>query len=172
MKTIILSPTSTGKTFFLLKRDDVVCGEFISSSNYFKKGIRMGADGTSVPSSHPLYKNWEDIYKIGVDLFYTSNFKYMVYNCCAHIPYLKNNYSEIAVKIVMIDEEKHYNRYIDRIKSNKDCNLSFLELIKNQSGLINSKWNWKYILSEREEYKRLSQVFHIPIYNSFEEACE
>jgi len=49
---------------------------------------------------------------------------------------------------------------------------SILELIKNQSGLINSKWNWKYILSEREEYKRLSQVFHIPIYNSFEEACE
>ena len=176
MKTIILSPTSTGKSTFLIERnvihDDVVCGEFISSSNYFKKGIRMGVDGASVPSSHPLYKSWEDIYKIGVEEFYTSDFKYMIYNCCNHIPYLKNNYSEIVVKIVMVNEEEHYNRYIGKIKNNDDYNWYILELIENQSSIINPRWDWNYILSEREEYKRLSQVFHIPIYNSFEEACD
>ena len=130
----------------------------------------MGDTGAKVPTSHPLYKSWDEIYKIGVEKFYLGEWKCMVYNCCSHVQYLKNTYSDIDLKIVMVSEEEHYNRYISRIEKNKESNLSFLELIKNKSNLINSQWNWNYIMGEREEYTRLANVFNVKIYESFKEA--
>ena len=132
----------------------------------------MGGDGTKVPTSHPLYKSWDDIYKIGVDKFYNGVWKCMIYNCCSHIPYLKNTYSDINLKIVMVSEEEHYNRYIGRIEKSKEGNLSFLQLIKNKSNLINSRWDWSYIMEERSEYVRLANIFNIKIYETFKEACK
>jgi len=173
-KLIILSPISTGKSTFLnlLNEENVVCGEWLSSSNYYKKGIKMGSTGALVPTSHPLYKSWDDICKIGVDLFYLGKWYCMIYNCCSHIQYLKNTYSDIDLKIVMVSEEEHYNRYISRIEKSEESNLSFLELIENRSSLINSMWNWEYIMGERAEYTRLANIFGVKIYKSFEEAYE
>ena len=173
-KLIILAPISTGKTTFLnqLDKESAVCGEWLSSSNYWKKGIKMGATGASVPTSHPLYKSWDDIYKIGVDLFYLGKWESMIYNCCSHISYLRDTYSEVNLKIVMPSKEEHYNRYLNRIKNTKECHLSFIQLIENRSSLINSMWNWDYIMKERAEYTRLANVFGVKIYKSFKEAYE
>ena len=169
-KLIILSPTCTGKTTFEGPKKDVTCNEFLSSHNYKPKGINMGFTGTQVPLSHPLYLSLEEMYKIGVDIFYKSGDKCLVYNMVSHIPWLKNKYNEVEVKIVMVDENIHYERYLKRIKKDKDHNKSFIELAKKSSPLINSQWKWSYILEERAEYKRLSDIFNIKIYKTFEEA--
>jgi len=170
-KKIILSPVATGKTTFINNNPLIACGEWLSTFNYYKKGIHMGSTGAEVPSSHPLYKNWENLYKIGVEKFYNSDSKIMIYNCPNHIPWLKNVYNDIKLEIVMVDEDENYKRYIKRLDNHKDSKLTFKELININSSLLNNKWSWQWILNERTEYQRLSDIFDVKIYKTFEEAC-
>ena len=69
MKNIILSPRVTGKTLFEHQNQEkMVCNEWLSSFNY-NTNPKMGSTGTIVPTSHPLYLSWDEMYKIGVKIF-------------------------------------------------------------------------------------------------------
>lgn len=175
MKTIILSPTCSGKTTFEVKREDVICNEWLSSYNYTPRGIRMGGDAVKLLPSHPLYLSWEEMYKIGVKMFDEGDKpeeKYLIYNCSSHISWLTDKYSDILIKIVIIDENIHYKHYFERMDGIEDSKKPFMELVKKDSPLINSRHSLNWLKMERDEYNRLAKIFNIKIYNSFEEACE
>ena len=85
-KTIILSPISSGKSFFICSqgKHNSYCNEYLSTeNNYIKdKNINMGGTSPIIPTSHPLYKSWDEVYKIGVRIFseMDSNNKFLIFN--------------------------------------------------------------------------------------------
>tara|TARA_R110000744_G_scaffold297355_2_gene407105 strand:+ start:293 stop:820 length:528 start_codon:yes stop_codon:yes gene_type:complete len=175
MKTIILSPTCSGKTTFEVKRENVICNEWLSTYNYKPRGIRMGWDAVKLPHSHPLYLSWDEMYKIGVNLFdqgETPKGEYLIYNCSSHIPWLTDKYSDILIKIVLIDENTHHKHYFEKMDRNEDSKKPFIELVIKDSPLIAIQQTLNWLKMERDEYNRLAKIFNIKIYNSFEEACE
>lgn len=172
MKHIILSPQCSGKTVFLKKYSNVICNEGLSSSNYWMKGIRMGSTGAIVPPHHTLYKDWIEIYKIGVELFYNDNKydnHYLIYNCGSHISWLKEKYPEINIKIVIKDELTHYNYYTHKISSQEYSHKTYQQLMLDHQNVFEYNNTWDYIKHERDHYVRLAQIFNIPIFSTFEE---
>ena len=95
MKTIILSPKCSGKTTFKNNNENAICGEFLSSQFNEVKGFKMGFHAALMPTSHPYYKSWDDIYKIGVDIFWKEeeyNNKYLIFNGAGIVDWIKKIY--------------------------------------------------------------------------------
>ena len=88
------------------------------------------------------------------------------------LSWLTDKYSDILIKIVIIDENIHYKHYFERMDGIEDSKKPFMELVKKDSPLINSRHSLNWLKMERDEYNRLAKIFNIKIYNSFEEACE
>jgi hypothetical protein len=181
MKEIILSPRCSGKTTFIenynYKYEDnhLVCNEYLSSYNNIIKNIKIKGDSFVLPETHPLYKNWNDVYKIGIDIFYKENKKNLklIFNGLNLINYIRNKYEEIPVKIVLIDELTH-KKYWNKKIENTIFKQELTNLLKENSiSLIDIyKYTWNYIMLERKEYNRLANIFNIKIYSSFEESLK
>jgi hypothetical protein len=180
-KIIILSPSSSGKTYFMNKNNflfngkKLVCNEFLSSHNNTYGDFRMGSTAALVPSGHEYYKSWDDIYKIGVKLFLNSdkyNDSVLIYNSSYHIKYLKENYPDVDLRVVLINEEKHREKFLDKWESINDTKKSLIDLIKSDSNLlrINGLASMWFLMEERKIYKRLTDKYNISIYDSFEKA--
>ena len=180
-KQILLAPSCSGKTYFIDKHKGeynklfLYCGELESAYHFYKKGIRMGHTATRVPISHPLHKNWEELYKIGVDRLYTElpDNSCLIYNSASHIPYLRANYSELEVKIVLIDPEKRRGFFKGKWKNHKYANHTFAEVVlKGDLSFadVGKLADWNYLVEEYNQYKRLAEIFGIKVYESFEKA--
>lgn len=181
IKTIILAPRLSGKSFFMslysFKYQDtsLVCGEWLSTSNNVINGIVSGCWSAAVPFSHVLYRSWSDIYKIGVKLFAkpTKDNEALIYNSSDHIPYLLKRYPEIKIKIVLPPKDIHRQRWLGRFENEEFYQQKLIDVMKNNETdwcLFNETLNWPYIEQERYEYERLGEQYEIPIYETFEEA--
>ena len=175
-KTIILSPRTSGKSFFILNqgKHNSYCNEYLSGINNFIRGINMGCTSTTVPPYHYFYKTWAEIYKIGVKEFWEmdNDNKYLIFNGGEIISWLRELYSDINLKIVIIDKNTHYNYFSKKLKENNRFTLEYQKQLLDQNFESSEKYSWWYINEERNCYEKLAKIYNIPIYKSFEEACE
>lgn len=178
-KSVILSPSCTGKSFFIEKNKHrfnnfgLICNEYLSTRNNVFGNIRMSSVSTLLPTGHSLYKSWDDIYKIGVNIFNNDesfNDKVLLYNSTSHVRFLLENYPEIKIKIVLIDEETHKNNFIKKWSEVKETKKTLIELIEESNNILNMGllFSWNYICQEVEVYRNLSTKYNIKIYDSFE----
>tara|TARA_R110000823_G_scaffold269094_1_gene388873 strand:- start:70 stop:618 length:549 start_codon:yes stop_codon:yes gene_type:complete len=181
MKQIILAPPCSGKTFFKEKWNfnyngiPLLCGEWLSSHYFYKKGIGIRGAAPSVPTSHPLYKSWDELYKLGVEKFYNESPSNacLIYNCSAHIPYLRANYSEIKLKIVLVDPSFRKELFDNKWKNHPYSQFTLRDLVKDgKLDEIGNGASWWYLQEEEIQYRRLAEVFNIEVYESFEKALE
>jgi hypothetical protein len=130
----------------------------------------IGSDGPGLPSCHPLYSTWGDIYKIGVRLFWEDikTHKYLIFNGINIIGWVKSIYDGIDISIILIDEDLHYNYYLDRLENDNRYSLTYKELLLQDRMQFEKPW-W-YIKEERKLYMKMGEIYNIPIFNSFEEA--
>jgi hypothetical protein len=137
----------------------------------------MGSTASIVPTGHELYKPWDEIYKIGLNIFY-ENPKYnnscLLYNSTKHVSYLVDNYPNLELKIVLLDEDIHYKNFIKKWSNKNESEKKLIDLIKENSEILSSLSlsRWWYILEERKIYTELSKKYNIKIYNSFEESLK
>ena len=177
-KTIILSPISSGKSFFICSqgKHNSYCNEYLSTeNNYIKdKNINMGGTSPIIPTSHPLYKSWDEVYKIGVRIFseMDSNNEFLIFNGGGIISWLKKLYNEIDLKIVIIDKDIHYSYFKKITEENNKFTSEYKKQLLDVNFMSEEKFSWWYINEERNCYKKLAKIYNIPIYKSFEEACE
>lgn len=180
-KIILLSPSSSGKTYFMNKNNFIfngkklICNEFLSSHNNTYGNFRMGSTAAIVPSGHEYYQSWDDIYKIGVKLFLNSesyNNSVLIYNSSYHIKYLKTNYSDIDLRVVLPNEEEHKKNFLNKWESINDTKKTLLELIKSDSNLlrINNLASMWFLKEERKLYKKIANKYKLSLYDSFENA--
>ena len=184
---MILCPSGGGKTTFIESNYseyngyELICNEHLSSSNYTKKGIKMGSTATIVPQSHPLYLDWNDMYKIGLDSFYSSQSfdkSCLIYNCTKHISMIKTDYPELDLCIVLPEFNLHKGMLAEKINSLGDfegkklAEYSIMELVEKDHPILPSLnlYSWTRTQVEREEYKRISNLLNVNIFTSFEEA--
>ncbi len=187
MRKVILCPSGGGKTSFMESNSmefngyNLVCNEHLSSSNYVRKGINMGSTSTIVPESHPLYMGWIDLFKIGLDNFFTDNSfekSCLIYNCTSHISFIKTNYPEIDLVIVLPEEDLHKDMLVSKIDSHehpsgkKLSECTMLDLVKENHQILSSLhlYSWTRAAVEREEYKRLAKIFNLSVFRSFTDA--
>ncbi len=183
-KYVILAPICSGKTITLDKYDywyrgmRLFCGEYESSYRNYINNIKMGGASVVLPESHPLYLSWDDMYKIGVKWFYDMDWNFssvLIYNMSSHISYLKKNFSDIEIKIVLQDEFLHRENFMKKCETNEKLNKKLIDLIKEESEIlhyIERTYNWQYVLFERQEYDRLANIYKVPIYDSVENALQ
>ena len=152
------------------------CGKYESSKRNYIKGIMMGVDSHFVPMSHPLYRSWEDIYKVGVEWYSSQKWNFasvLIYNSPSHIPYILNNYKDIQVKVVIMDEIVLKDRWKEKIERDDILKYRLVDLLKSESDIIRSLgicYDWKYLCSELDIYRNISKEYNVLIYGSFEEA--
>lgn len=179
---VILSPSTSGKSTFIEKNKlfnniSLYCNELLSSVNNIDNNFHMGSTASMVPTGHELYKPWDEIYKIGLNIFY-ENPKYsnscLLYNSTKHVSYLVENYPNLELKIVLLNEDIHYKNFIKKWSDKNETEKKLIDLIKENSEILPSLFlsSWWYILEERKIYTELSKKYNIKIYNSFEESLK
>ncbi len=183
-KYIILSPTCSGKTWFInncrywYRGMRLFCGEYESTSRNYVNNRLMGGSSCFLPESHPLYLNWHDIYKLGVESFYKIDWNFssvLFYNMPSHISYLRKKFPDIEIKVALPDEELHKKMFMKKCEANKNLEKRLIDLIKEESEILhytNYCYNWKRILDYRDEYTRLAGMYEVPIYDSVESAVQ
>ncbi len=186
MKTIIISPTCSGKSIAIEKNEFAYCGEYLSSDINHTKGFKMGGFAPLVPNTHPYYKSWNELYKLGVDEFW-NNSKYidsfLIFNGADIIDWIKKVYfwdcgpnntikpqKGICLKMVLIDESTHYQYFLNRMEE-AVYNIKLKELlIQSHPITLDKLKNWEFIKTERITYKSLAETYNIPIFKTFDEA--
>lgn len=188
MKTIIISPRCSGKTTFVNKNESAYCGEYLSSILNFTKGFKMGAHAATVPDTHPYYKSWDEIHKIGIQEFWGNSKyknKFLLLNGAGIVDWIKRVYfwdcgpnnvivpqKGISLKIVLVDEDLHYKYFLNKMNSDERYNSKLKDLLIQSNSITQNLYNWEYIKSERKIYQNLSKTYNIPVFNTFEEACK
>lgn len=176
---VVLSPSTSGKSYFINKHShkfngtSLICNEYLSSYHNVKSGIKMRGLAPQVPMGHPLYMSWDDLYKIGLDIFYCRNKgSALIYNSISHLSYIKTNYDKLDLRVVLIDEEKHRDFFVKKWINHAYANKTLSEIISEKTNeyFFNPLMNWSYIKEERDLYKRMCKNLNIKIYNSFEES--
>ena len=111
---VVLSPSTSGKSYFITKNKhnfnniSLVCNEYLSTYHNVKSGIKMYGLAPQVPAGHPLHLYWDELYKIGLDIFYCTNKgSALIYNSINHLSFIKTNYDKLDLRVVLINEEKH-----------------------------------------------------------------
>lgn len=181
-KEIILAPRYSGKSYFIANnifKHNIICNEYLSTINYIPKNVNMHATSAMVPETHHLYKSWNDLYKIGIEIFngYSEDKRHiLIFNGLEIISFIREKYTELPIKIVLLEEERHKKNWLNTIEKHKDSQKTVYDvLLKDQNEISSSVLNiatWCYVKEERKEYLRISEIYNLPVYSSFEEAVK
>jgi len=184
MKKVILSPISSGKSYFMEKNNfhyngyDLYCGEWLSTKNNIIDGINMGGESVFMPPTHKLYKEWCDLYKLGLDEFKNiqSNNSVLIFNGLEVLDIIINEYPEFEISLVLPEYSIHESFWLKKLDSFPSLKKPAIEIIKDVEIYtlrpISKIFNWAYIKEERSEYKKISELKNIKLYTTFNEAIQ